>query len=242
MTGQNDNGWGSSAKAWIADMGNQGDHGRGHVLDEPMLARVKQAAPRDMVDIGCGEGRFCRMMPALGVTPTGIDPTPELISHARTCEPEGRYVEARAEDLPFADASFDLAVFYLSLIDIPDIRAAIREATRILKPGGRILVANLAAFLTAARHDGWARAETGAQVHITGYLKEKVYWTQWRGIRIRNWHRPPRDYMQAFLDEGLRLTHYDEPASSHPDPEIKARYDEAAYFVIMEWQKPDPEY
>lgn len=218
-------------------MGAQGDHGRGYVLDKPMLDRIRHASPRDMLDVGCGEGRFCRMMPPLGVAPTGIDPTPEFIERARATDPEGQYIEAKAEDLPFEEASFDVAVFYLTLIDIPDFRAAIREATRVLRPGGRILAANLAGFITAARHDGWKRVEKGSQLHLTGYLQEDVYWTHWRGIRIQNWHRPPRDYMQAFLAAGLTLTHYDEPASTHPDPKTKARYDDAAYFTLMEWQK-----
>ncbi len=238
MTDHTENGWSASAEAWINDMGDQGDKGRGHVLDDPMLDRVQRAAPQNMLDIGCGEGRFCRKMHPLGIAPTGIDPTPEFIAHAQNCDPEGRYIKAEAEDLPFADASFDIAVFYLTLIDIPDFRTAIQEATRVLRPGGRILVANLAGFITAARHDGWERAETGSRVHLTGYLKEDVYWTHWRGIRIQNWHRPPRDYMQAFLAEGLTLTQYDEPASTHPDPKIKARYDDVAYFTLMEWQKP----
>ena len=48
-------------------------------------------------------------------------------------------VEAPAERLPFDDASFDTAVFTLVLCTVPDPDAALAEAARILKPGGRML-------------------------------------------------------------------------------------------------------
>ena len=51
--------------------------------------------------------------------------------------------------LPYADASFDLVVSYLSLIDIPDLPAAIAEMSRVLAPRGTLLIANLTSFNTA---------------------------------------------------------------------------------------------
>lgn len=56
----NDGGWKASAKAWIADMGEQGDYGRRFVLDAPMIARLRRLNGGRALDIGCGEGRFCR--------------------------------------------------------------------------------------------------------------------------------------------------------------------------------------
>lgn len=239
QSGAQDDGWEISAPAWIADMAETGDEARRYVLDGPMLARLRTSGARDMVDIGCGEGRFCRMAQAEGLMTIGIDPTEALLTQARTADVQGDYRLARAEALPLPDASTDLAVFYLTFIDIPDIPAAIAEATRILRPGGRLLVANLAGLITAARHDGWQRRDdNSAMLNLKGYLEEDSYWTHWRGIRIRNWHRPPSFYFQALLGAGLRLTHYDEPRSSHPDPARAAHYDEVAYLTLMEWQKP----
>ncbi len=113
-------GWDESAEAWIADMGDEGDFGRQFVLDSPMLARVSAGPFADALDVGCGEGRFCRMLADLGIATTGIDPTRALIEHAQILHPDGDYRIGRAEALDFADASFDLVVAYMSLIDIPD--------------------------------------------------------------------------------------------------------------------------
>ncbi len=234
-----DNGWEASAASWIKDMGQAGDHGRDAVLDAPMLERLQLSGARDMVDIGCGEGRFCRMARDRGVKTTGIDPTEALLEQARALDPGGSYHKAVAEKLPLPEHSTDLVVFYLTFIDIPDIASAISEATRVLRPGGRILIANLSSFITAAQHDGWTRHEDGSgSVHFRKYLEESVYWTHWRGIRIQNWHRPTAFYMRLLLDAGLHLTHFDEPPSTHPDDEIRKRYNNVAYFTLMEWQKP----
>ncbi len=119
-----DNWWQASAEAWIADMGEHGDFGRRYVLDPVMLPRALSRSPKKALDVGCGEGRFCRMLKLHGVGVTGIDPTPALLVAARSRDPQCTYLEGVAERLPFDDNAFDLVVSYLSLIDIPDMHVA----------------------------------------------------------------------------------------------------------------------
>lgn len=235
-----DGGWKSSAKAWIADMGETGDFGRQYVLDGPMAARLRVLTKGAALDVGCGEGRFCRILRAEGFEPVGLDPTEELLAAARARDPDGRYVEGRAEALDFPDASFDLVVSCLSLIDIEDAGIAIAEMARVLKPGGTLLVANLTSFSTARAHDGWQRDLLGRPTHfaIDRYLEARATWERWRGISIRNWHRPLSDYMRWFLAQGLILTHFDEPAATGGEPAKAERYGRVPWYVIMEWRKP----
>ena len=105
-----DNGWDHSADAWIASMGDAGDWGRQHVLDPVMLERTSARRFERALDVGCGEGRFCRKLKAMQVPANGVDPTPTLLARARTLDPSGEYHLASAEALPFPDASFDLVV------------------------------------------------------------------------------------------------------------------------------------
>lgn len=235
-----DDGWKTSAKAWIADMGEQGDYGRQYVLDAPLIARLRRLEGGKALDVGCGEGRFCRILRAEGFDPTGLDPTAELLEAARACDPHGAYVDGRAEELVFADASFDLVVSCLSLIDIAAADRAIAEMTRVLKPGGTLLVANLTSFSTARANDGWQRDLLGHPKYFAmdRYLEVRAKWEEWRGIRIINWHRPLKDYMQWFLAQGLVLTHFDEPAPTGGDQSRADRYRRAPWYVIMEWRKP----
>lgn len=235
-----DNGWDDSAAAWIKDQGETGDFGRRFVLDRPMIARVKASGARTALDVGCGEGRFCRIMRDVGLTTAGLDPTRGLLDAAQARDPNGVYVEGIGERLPFADASFDLIVSYLSLIDMPDIRAAIPEMARVLKPGGTILAANLTSFNTAGDDVRWHKNAFGHITHfgMDRYLEERFTWESWRGIRIKNYHRPLNVYMTLFLDQNLRLTYFDEPAPIETAPsERAAHYRRAPHFLIMEWRK-----
>lgn len=241
--GQGD-GWEDSAQAWIAHMGEAGDFGRQFVLDAPMLARVLAGRYGSVLDVGCGEGRFCRRLKYEGARTVGIDPTQALIDHARALDPDGDYRVGRAEALAFDDGAFDLVVSYLSLIDIPDAAAAIREMARVLKPGGTLLIANLTNFNTAAVVSdlGWTDLRDGRRAFaMDHYLEERSVWTEWRGIRIVNWHRPLETYMSLLLGEGLVLRHFAEPRPQGGPPDRVARYQRAPWFMIMEWAKPVPE-
>ncbi len=233
-------GWNESAAAWISDLGDEGDFGRKFVLDPPMLERVTGKGFANALDVGCGEGRFCRMLQAQGIATVGIDPTVALLDRARERDPNGDYRLGRAEDLEFPDASFDLVVSYLTLIDIPDIDAAIPEMARVLKPGGTLLVANLASFNTAGQPPGWQEGPDGQKRFvIDNYMTDRSDWVGWRGIRIHNWHRPLSRYMSLFLGQGLQLVSFLEPLpSAEADAEAADRHRRVPYFVLMEWRKP----
>ncbi len=235
-------GWSESALSWIASQGDEGDFGRRYVLDGPMKARATARARATALDVGCGEGRFCRMLRAAGVATVGIDPTDALLDRARILDPGGDYRPGRAEDLPFETGAFDLVISYLTLIDIPDIRAAIPEMARVLKPGGSLLIANLTSFASAGTGDGLGAAygPGGVFLHyrIDGYLDERADWVAWKGIRILNHHRPLETYMSLLLGAGLTLTHFAEPAPTGGDPTVVERYRRAPWFHVMEWRKP----
>jgi SAM-dependent methyltransferase len=232
-------GWDESADAWVREVGEAGDYGRVHVLDGPMLERVEGRGFATALDVGCGEGRFCRMLRARGIATVGVDPTAALVEEAKRLDPAGDYRVARAEALHVAAGSFDLVVSYLSLIDIPDLARGIAQMCAALRPGGTLLVANLTSFNTAGTAQGWSVDAGGKSIFcIDEYLEERAVWVSWRGIRVRNWHRPLGTYMAQFLANGLVLRLFAEPAPTGGDPEKSARYRRVPWFHIMEWQKP----
>lgn len=229
--------WDKSARAWIDAQGQDGDFSRRRILDAPMLRRVAQAQADRVLDLGCGEGRFCRRMAAFGGTVIGLDPTPALIAQA-----EGLggaiYVKGRAEHLPFEPRSFDLVVSYLSLLDIEEIETALDEVARVLRPGGRFLIANLAGIATAAdiKGGGWeSLPDGGRRIIIRDYLSAHAVASEWKGIAVTNWHRPLSFYMTALLDRGFQLTHFDEPPVPDPQGPQEEAYNQAPYQMMMEW-------
>jgi len=236
----NDGGWRASAPAWIAQMGEHGDNGRKFVLDPAVNAWLNNHRIRRALDVGCGEGRVSRLMKSHGIEVTGIDPTEPMIEQARARDPEGDYSIARAEALPFDDGQFDLVLTCLTLIDIPDFRAGIKEMARVLEPGGHLLALNLTGLQSAAMELGWQTDTHGAPHHfgLDRYGTEWSAWVEWAGIRIENWHRPLGAYMQAYLSEGLILKQFQEldPAEGYFDEDDK--YARAPWFNLMAWQKP----
>jgi len=218
----------------------KGDPNRELLLDGEMLELCGDVDGLNVLDIGCGEGRFCRMLGSRGAILTGIDPTSELIAEARRLQPDADFHEAIAEKLPVPDASMHLVVSYLSLLDIPDYRTAISEMKRVLKPGGRCVIANHNSFSTASSKY-WARDEHNNKLHWTmdNYLQERPNKVEFAGVSVVNWHRPMSAYMQAFLKAGFALAHFDEPAAK---PEALAKHESmrsnqrVPLFCTMVWR------
>jgi ubiquinone/menaquinone biosynthesis C-methylase UbiE len=97
---------------------------------------------RILVD-GCGTGADLAFLPA-DAHVVATDLTPAMVERTRQrAQALGRSVDARVMDaqaLDFPDASFDAVVLHLILAVVPDPVAAVREAARVLKPGGRAVV------------------------------------------------------------------------------------------------------
>ncbi len=213
--------WSEASGAWIDGM-RRGDVNREFLLDQPTLTACGEVSGLAILDVGCGEGRFCRKLSELGARTTGLDVTPEFIAEARRLHPGGSYVEASAESMPFESGSFDLAVSYLTLIDIPDYRSAIAEVARVLRPSGRFVVANIHSF--ASTHErAWSRDAEGKKLHVAvnDYYDERAHFLDWDDIRIYNWHRPFENYLQPMFANGLVMTQFSEP---RPTPEAVAAH------------------
>jgi arsenite methyltransferase len=104
-----------------------------------------------VLDLGCGAGTDT-LVAAQMVTPeghvTGIDMTPEMLAKARTAAAEMtaanvEFVEGDVEQLPFADQSFDVAISNGVIDLIPDKDAVFSGLFRVLRPGGRIQIADV---------------------------------------------------------------------------------------------------
>jgi ubiquinone/menaquinone biosynthesis C-methylase UbiE len=113
------------------------------------LVRAAGIRPgHQVLDVGCGTGYLTRRAArAVGETGavTGIDPSPQMLGLARRLAPECTFTVAGAERLPFDDGSFDRVVSCLAVHHIPaHLRAeAVRQMFRVLRPGGRLLLADL---------------------------------------------------------------------------------------------------
>jgi ubiquinone/menaquinone biosynthesis C-methylase UbiE len=93
-----------------------------------------------LLDIGCSTGAITAAFGRLGLKATGVDVVPEFIAVARKNHPSMEFLVSPAEDLPFTEETFDLVVLLSVLEHVQDWRRSLREATRVLKDEGVLLV------------------------------------------------------------------------------------------------------
>jgi SAM-dependent methyltransferase len=176
--------------------------------------------PRRVIDIGCGEGRLARDLTAAGYDVVGVDGSPSLIAAAREADPAGTYLLADAADLPLPDATFDLAIAFMSAQDIDDLDGAMREAARVLLPGGHLRMAIVHPLNSAGTFSSY---EPNATFEITGsYLEERQYAETFErdglAMTFVSRHRPLERIAGAVIAAGLLIDHVAEPPATNTPP------------------------
>jgi SAM-dependent methyltransferase len=208
----------------------------------PMFFELVPPPGRATLELGCGEGRVARDLAGRGHHVTGVDSSPTLLEAARVADPGGEYVLADAADLPFPDGTFDLIVAYNSLMDIEDMRGAVREAARVLRPRGRFCVCVTHPLADAGRFE---RREADARFVITGsYFGRRRFDETFErdGLRMtfHGWCYALEDYARAFEEAGLLIETLREPqqrgAIVAADPS-EARWKRLPIFLFLRLRK-----
>jgi ubiquinone/menaquinone biosynthesis C-methylase UbiE len=109
-----------------------------------MRRDVLAGARGRVLEVGAGTGLNIELYPKEGIESLTLsEPDPLMVKQLREklgeSKREAELIRAPAEDLPFADDSFDTVTVTLVLCTVPDQPAALREIHRVLKPGGQLL-------------------------------------------------------------------------------------------------------
>lgn len=103
-----------------------------------VLERLSPATGSEFLDVGCGAGAPSALAASMGCRVHGVDAAPELLAIARERVPDGDFRVGELLSLPWADATFDYVTGFNSFQYAADPVAALGEADRVLRPGGRI--------------------------------------------------------------------------------------------------------
>ncbi|BBH70190.1 hypothetical protein ACTI_68750 [Actinoplanes sp. OR16] len=153
-------------------------------------ARLDGRAHRAL-DIGCGAGLSTAALASLAQQVIGLEPVPAMLAHARTVAPQARFVVGGAEHLPFGAGVFDLITAAGSL-NYTDLLPALSEISRVLAPGGDLLLYDFS--------EGRRSTSGDALADWFGAFEQRFPWPAgWRPL-------DPRELSLAAC--GLRLLEY----------------------------------
>ena len=211
--------WETEAQNWIAWARTPGHDSYWRFHRDAFLPSLPPP-PCRVVDVGCGEGRLPRDLKGLGYEVVGVDGSPALIAAALEADPAGRYEVADAAALPLPDASVDLVTAFMSFQDVDDLDGAVREAARVLAPGGHLRAAIVHPMSSAGDVRPSAEDDT---FEIRGsYLEDRRYSETFERdgltMTFASQHRPIQRVARAILDAALLIDHVAEVEDTGDPP------------------------
>lgn len=234
--------WHDLADVYDEQQGDEGDFWHRTVLDPPLFALVGDVTGLRVLDLACGNGHNTRRLARLGAQVVGVDASAAIIM--RNWEREQReplgitYHAADAARLDILDdASFDLVVCQMALMDIPDAESALREAARVLRPAGRFVALFLHPCFFVPEASAWVVETMGPERavwrKVRRYAEPFKGRGYWRGpnreiIYTASYHRPLSWYVRALRSAGLVLTALEEP---QPSAEFVAQREDGAWMA-----------
>jgi ubiquinone/menaquinone biosynthesis C-methylase UbiE len=228
--------WEANAPAWIEMSRAGADRYRDLVNTPAFLDALPDVTGLRCLDVGCGEGHNTCLVVERGADVTALDISGAFLRAARDVDPTGRYIHGDATRLPFADASFDAATAFMSVMDMPDPAVAIGEIARVLRPGGWVQF-SITHPVNTTPIRSWADDERGVRtaLAIADYFVEGPITTSWtfkvagemqmrhEPFTITAARRTVSSWMNMVIDAGLVIERVVEPvaseqtASLHPE-------------------------
>jgi SAM-dependent methyltransferase len=225
--------WEANAETWTRHARAGYDIYRDGLNTPAFLALLPPVEGLRGLDIGCGEGANTRELARLGATMHGVDVAPTFIRHALEAERAKRlgiaYLIADGTELPFAGATFDFATAFMSLMDMADHGRALREAARVLRPGGFLQFSILhPCFVPPHRRVLRAPDGTTRAIEVGGYFEETdgridTFWftnapadqrAKTEPFRIPRFHRTLSGWVDLIVAAGLVIGCFGEPRAS----------------------------
>ena len=192
---------------------------------QPALPRLlpDALAGKRVLDLGCGEGWFCRVALDRGAARViGVDPSRRMLERARHAIRDDRaaFVEGFAEDAAFPDGSFDVVVSILALHYVGDYAGVINGVSSWLTPNGVFVMMIEHPVATCQRDLEWIQQDATEAWPVLRYHDEGMRTEHWYIDGVAKYHRTVETTVNTIIEAGLTIQSVIEPA---PTPEAVKR-------------------
>lgn len=246
--------WNDKAQDWAKNIREGMDVFRDLYSLPAFIHFIGDIRDKKVLDVGCGEGYNTRMFAKLGAKVVGVDVSKEMIQLAQEEEKKTnlgiQYFNASWTNLSsFDNASFDIVISTMALMDGPGYEEALGEFHRLLKSRGKLFISiTHPCFLPP----GYSKLkdEKGETTHrvITNYFDEGPWEFKWelskiadksdaRSVTSLSYHRMLSTYINHLIDAGFALKEISEPRATEEackqNPRLKVGRYVAPSFLFL---------
>lgn len=176
-----------------------------------LRALLPPVAGRNVLDLGCGFGWFCRWAARQGAAHVlGVDVSERMLARARaeTSEAQVSYLQADLERFATSPGFFDLAYSSLAVHYIENLARLLANVHAALVPGGKFVFSTEHPIMTASANQGWHTDAAGRPSWlVNGYLDEGPRSTDWLAKGVVKQHRTIGTYVGLLVGAGFAVTH-----------------------------------
>jgi ubiquinone/menaquinone biosynthesis C-methylase UbiE len=252
--------WNNNAPVWTNLVRKGYDVYRDYLNTPAFLEILPSIKDKKGIDIGCGEGYNTRLLAKSGAMLEAIDIAPAFVESAAATEREYplgiNYSIASATQIPFPNGSFDFAVSFMCLMDLPAPERALQEARRVLKPGSFFQFSIehpcfKPPYLKKLRNAAGQTYAVEVGQYFSGNDGEIEEWIfgnapqelrlQTPKFRVPRFHRTLSFWMNAIIQAGFIIEQVNEPFPSDEQIKEKPSLQSAgvvSYFLHIRCRKP----
>lgn len=225
----------SSTKAWNGLKENewitlaQNGESRIHFIMPYTLEKLGDVEGKKILDLGCGEGGYARALTKKGAQVVCVDCSEPVLCYALgQAEKENLKIEHYLRNsnnlFGLENNSFDIVLCSMMLMDCEDFDGTLKEAARVLKPGGKLFASVLHPCFDGNHDIGIGRQGNGIdrQVVVMNYFEPETWEAPlFGGETPVVWrHRTLQDYVKAFVKSGFAIVDLDEPRATNEQAKI----------------------
>ena len=200
-------------------------------VPEDEVGALGEVAGRDVLELGCGAAQWSLALAADGARVVGLDLSERQLVHARRRALDEKVslplVQAGAERLPFAAASFDLVFCDHGGMSFADPRRTVPEVARVLRPGGRLVFCNSTPLRDLT-------VPPGGELPTTRLHRSYFELDQPDGDEEVLWQLPYGAWVRLFRRHGLTI---DDLIELRPPAGAATTYDD---YVSLDWSRRWP--